>query len=50
MQDDYNEHGSGDRDGLGCFRGVLFALVIQVGVLAVGGLIWYLSSSWGIYG
>lgn len=45
MNDDYNEHEEGDRDGMGCFRGVLFALAIQAGVLAVGGLIWYLSSS-----
>lgn len=42
MQDDYNEHESGDRDGMGCFRGMMFAFGFQ---LAVGGLIWFLSSS-----
>jgi len=45
MQDDYNEHESGDRDGLGCFRGMMFAIGIQLAVVAVGGLIWFLSSS-----
>ena len=45
MQDDYNEHESGDRDGMGCFRGLMIALGIELAVVSVGALIWFLSSS-----
>lgn len=40
MNDDYNEHESGDEDGLGCCRGLFYAILIQ---LVVFGSIWLIT-------
>lgn len=42
MSEDYNEHEMGDKDGLGCFRGVMVALIIQA---VVGFGLWYIFGS-----
>lgn len=41
MSEDYNEHEMGDKDGLGCFRGVMVALGIQAVIgIVVCLLVW----------
>ena len=45
MRSDYNEHESGDSDGMGCARGIMVAVGIDLAVVCIVGLIWFLSSS-----
>lgn len=45
MKNEYNEHESGDEDGMGCIRGMMYAFGIQAVLIAIGAGIWYLCSS-----